>query len=122
VRPSLRSLVLVAAVPVVLGVAAISGVPNAVASPGQQCGKVGFPYAPHHRVRVVVIRGVDCPTARRIAWWFGHPLKSGGERGPGGWECFNGHLPSRVMFSCARGRARGNVWGWYHAFKTFAAR
>lgn len=70
---------------------------NVIAAPGTSPGAQDL----------VVIRGVNCPAARRIAWWFGHPLKSGGERGPGGWECFNGHLPSRVMFSCARGRARG---------------
>jgi len=116
-----RGLVLSGVLTAVISAVAIIGVPNAVAFPGQHCGKVAFAYAPHGEVRVVVIRGVDCPEARRIAWWFGHPLKSGGLAGPGGWECFNGHLPSRVMFSCARGPARGDVWGWYHAFKTFAA-
>ncbi len=39
--PSLKSMVLAVVVPAVIGIAAISAVPDALASPGQKCGTVG---------------------------------------------------------------------------------
>ena len=72
--------------------------------------------------KVVVLRGVSCRTARRVARIYdrrGTP--------PRPWRCALAHAPfdriagRRVGFSCGRGGRRGDIRRWPHAFVgTFA--
>jgi hypothetical protein len=58
----------------------------------------------NHRERLVVIRGVSCKTAKRIARDYNH---NPSVDQPGGWSCFSshgsgGHRPSYI-YACGKG-------------------
>jgi hypothetical protein len=63
------------------------------------------------RARVVVIRGVACSRARRVAKHFDH---SGSP--PGRWQCGYAHGGGRRLFSCGRGGS-GSLQDRPHALK-----
>jgi hypothetical protein len=63
------------------------------------------------RARVVVIRGVTCRRARRVAKHFDH---SGSP--PGRWHCGYAHGGGRRLFSCGRGGS-GSLQDRPHALK-----
>jgi hypothetical protein len=63
------------------------------------------------RARVIVIRGVSCRQARRVAKHFDH---SGNP--PGHWQCGYAHGGGRRLFSCGRGGS-GSLQHRPHALK-----
>jgi hypothetical protein len=68
------------------------------------------------QIKIVILRGVSCRTARRVARAY--------DRGtpPRPWVCLLAHAPfdkingRDVGFSCARGGRRGDIRRWPHAF------
>jgi hypothetical protein len=68
------------------------------------------------QIKIVILRGVSCRTARRVTRAFDRG------RPPRPWVCLLAHAPfdkingRDVGFSCARGGRRGDIRRWPHAF------
>jgi hypothetical protein len=68
-------------------------------------------------VRVVVLHGVTCTTAKRVT----RGIHDGAAQ-RAGWSCALAHAPfdriggRDVAFSCGKGGRRGNLRDWPHAF------
>lgn len=107
--------VLVALLLVTAGSLSIADSPAGAAR--RDCGVIsGSGSAGMALVRVVVLRGVSCRTARRVARAFNQDRTL-----PRPWKCFLAHpTPAELrrdptVFSCAYGGRRGNVRKWPHA-------
>jgi hypothetical protein len=69
------------------------------------------------QIKIVILRGVSCRTARRVARVYDRRRTP-----PRPWRCALAHAPfdridaRDVGFSCGRGGRRGDIRRWPHAF------
>lgn len=79
------------------------------AEAARSCGSISFS---GRRLRIVVLRGTSCRTAKRVARHYDRRF-----RAPRPWSCFLGRAGERDKISCGYGRRRrGDVRTFRHAF------
>jgi hypothetical protein len=82
--------------------------PPSASAASKSCGSIQFDHKP---LRIVVLRGTTCTTARRVARYYDKHFV-----GPRPWECFLARAGDPEKIACAWGGRSGNVQKWPHAF------
>jgi hypothetical protein len=80
------------------------------------CGKIASTSI-YPRAKVVVLRGVACGKARRVARHFDRS----GEIAFGHWRCGLAHGGGRRLFSCGWPQRSGDIAKWRHALVAYGA-
>jgi hypothetical protein len=106
---------------VAVAVALVLLLPAAAPAAARDCGSISVSGT---STRIVVLRAVSCDRARQVARRYARLAV----RRLGRWACALAHRPLRridgryVAFACGRGRRRGDIATWPHAFVGTVAR